>query len=592
MADCGRKEKKKKLGGLKTMPFILSNEVCDRFATAGFYANMVTYLRNELHVPLIQATNTLNNFAGTASLTPIVGALIADSYAGRFWTIAVGATLYQLGMLGVTISAILPSLRPPACSPDSSSSCQEASTWQQAVFYFSLLLTAIGSGGTRPCVVAFGAEQLEEQDGSGRKSQAKGTSKEQPSFFNIYFFCIGVSVILAMTVVVYVQDNVGWGIGFGIPTFAMFISIIVFVVGYPLYIRRKPNGSPMTRVAQVVVAALRKRKLVVPTDGSVLYQNRELDADISTVGRLSHTKQFKFLDRAAIVVEGDMDESTNRPLLWRLSTVHRVEELKSIMGILPIWSAGIFISTATSNNYTFGLVQAKSMDRQLAGGFSIPPASLFIFSSAAMLLTLSVYDRVIIPLARRLTGRQEGISRLRRIGIGLAISVFSNVAAALVENRRRRAAGHISAFWLVPQCVVHGVGDGFASVGLIEFLYEQSPESMRSIAAALFWLSISLGHYGGTFLVTMVSDLTKRSRQGSWLQNDINNGRLDYYYWLVVGMQVFNLVYFIVCANCYVSKRIEVEEEDVEEKGAAQPELEDEDEEEDEHQPHLHPSVV
>lgn len=194
----------------------------------------------------------------------------------------------------MTISAILPSLRPPPCSPGSPSSCQEAATWQQAIFYFSLLLTAIGSGGTRPCVVAFGAEQLEEREGSGRKSgHEESSAKERPSFFNIYFFCIGVSVMLALTVVVYVQDNVGWGIGFGIPTLVMFISIIVFIVGYPLYIRRKPGGSPMTRVAQVVVAALKKKQLVVPTDGSTLYQNKELDADISTAGRLAHTKQFK-----------------------------------------------------------------------------------------------------------------------------------------------------------------------------------------------------------------------------------------------------------------------------------------------------------
>ncbi|XP_020585844.1 protein NRT1/ PTR FAMILY 3.1-like [Phalaenopsis equestris] len=585
MADSGKKEKKK-LGGMKTMPFILSNEVCDRFATAGFNANMVNYLRNELHVPLLQATNTLNNFAGTASLTPIVGALIADSFAGRFWTIAVGATLYQLGMLGVTISAILPSLRPPPCSPDFPSTCQEAAPWQQAIFYLSLMLTAVGSGGTRPCVVAFGAEQLEENDKSGRKSGSEESSgKGKPSFFNIYFFCIGLSVMLALTVVVYVQDNVGWGIGFGIPTVSMFISILVFIFGYPIYIRRKPGGSPMARVAQVVAAALRKRKLVVPTDGSVLYQNRELDADISTVGLLAHTKQFKFLDRAAIVANGDIDESSNRPISWRLSTVHRVEELKSILGILPIWSAGIFISTATSNNYTFGLVQAKSMDRQLASGFSIPPASFFIFSSASMLLTLTLYDRVIVPLARRLTGNPEGISQLRRIGMGLAIAVLSNVSAALIENRRRCAAGHISAFWLVPQCMVHGVSEGFASVGLMEFLYKQSPESMRSIAAALFWLSISLGHYGGTFLVTMVSDLTKRSGEGGWLQDDINEGRLDYYYWLVVGMQVFNLVYFIICAKSYVFKRLEVEEE-----GDAKLHLGDEDDHED--HPHVHAAVV
>ncbi|KAK8928910.1 putative nitrite transporter [Platanthera zijinensis] len=98
MAEEGikEKEKQKKLGGLKTLPFILSNELCDRFAGAGFNANMINYLMNQLHMPLIESTKTLNNFAATSSLTPIVGALIADSFAGRFWTITTGSIFYLL----------------------------------------------------------------------------------------------------------------------------------------------------------------------------------------------------------------------------------------------------------------------------------------------------------------------------------------------------------------------------------------------------------------------------------------------------------------------------------------------------------------
>ncbi|KAL0929026.1 hypothetical protein M5K25_000965 [Dendrobium thyrsiflorum] len=560
MAGYEREEEKKKtkkmkrqLGGFRTMPFILANEICDRFATAGFNANMIQYLQNELHLPLIQATNTLTNFGGTASLTPIIGAVVADSFAGRFWTITVGSIIYQLGMIGVTISAILPVFRPPQC-PLRSPSCHQASAWQQAFFYFSLLLTAIGSGGLRPCVVAFGAEQFELD-----RPQPNGP-KTGSSFFNLFFFSMGLSVLLALTVVVYIQDNVGWGLGFGIPTMAMFISVIVFVVGYPLYIRRKPGGSPMARLAQVVVAAVRKRKLAMPADAELLYQDKELDADISIAGRLLHTDHLTFFDRAAIPTAGDISD-TGRPNPWRLSTVHRVEELKSIIRMIPIWSVGILIITAASHNYTFTIIQANSMDRRLARNFHIPAATLSIFSIISMLLTLAIYDRLFVPFARRLTGHPNGISYLRRMAIGLAISLLSNLSAALVETRRRRAAnaGHqFSVFWLVPQYAVHGVADGFSSVGHMEFLYDQSPESMRSTAAALFWLSASVGNYGGTLLVTLVGDLTKKTKQGSWLQNDINKGRLDYYYWLVAGLQVLNFGYYLLCARFYRFKPLEI----------------------------------
>ena len=47
-------------------------------------------------MPLTKAANTLTNFNGTASLTPLLGAFIADSYAGKFWTITAASIIYQI----------------------------------------------------------------------------------------------------------------------------------------------------------------------------------------------------------------------------------------------------------------------------------------------------------------------------------------------------------------------------------------------------------------------------------------------------------------------------------------------------------------
>ncbi|KAJ6842020.1 uncharacterized protein M6B38_304155 [Iris pallida] len=555
MAEDGR-EKKVKQGGMRTMPFILGNEICDRFAAAGFNANMVSYLTTELHMPLVESTNTLNNFSGTASLTPIIGALVADSFAGRFWTITAGSVIYQLGMITLTVSAVMPALRPPPC-PDTETDCQRANAWQLMILYGSLLLTAIGTGGIRPCVVAFGADQF---DLSNPRPKPR-----KWNFFNLYFFAMGLAVLLALTVVVYIQDNVGWGWGFGIPTIAMFMSVVAFVVGYPLYIKLKPGGTPLTRLAQVVVAAFRKREVAQPDDSNLLYVNKEMDAAISTAGRLLHTNQLRFLDKAAIITDGDVTES-GEPRPWRLSTVHRVEELKSLVRMIPIWSVGILLVTAASHNYTFAIMQARSMDRRITRDFEIPAATMSIFGVASMLVSLGLYDRVFVPLARRFTGRPAGITYLQRMGVGLAISLLSNVASALVETRRKSVAAEhglldrpgavvpYSVFWLVPQYAIGGLAEAFGSVGHMEFLYDQSPESMRSTAAALFWLSASIGSYMGTLLVTVVNDAT----EGRWLRDNINRGQLNYYYWLVFGLQVFNLGYYLVCVKFYTFKPLEV----------------------------------
>jgi peptide/histidine transporter 3/4 len=73
----------------------------------------------------------------------------------------------------------------------------------------------------------------------------------------------------------------------------MFLSVLSFVVGYPLYVKVKPEGSPFKRLLQVVVAAFRKRKETVPEDAGLLYHNKELDAPIAADGRLLHTDQLR-----------------------------------------------------------------------------------------------------------------------------------------------------------------------------------------------------------------------------------------------------------------------------------------------------------
>nr|ACF84825.1 unknown [Zea mays] len=473
-------------------------------------------------------------------------------------------------MVGVVVSAVLPSLRPPPCDdPPAATPCQRASGWQLALLYLSLLLTSLGSGGIRPCVVAFGADQFERLDSAEEeeKAKAKAEAERKRRYFNLYFFTMGLAALLALTVVVYIQENVGWGWGFGIPAVGMFMSIVVFLVGYPLYVLVKPGGSPFTRLAQVVAAAFKKRNAAVPEDPRMLYQDKELDALISTNGRLLHTNQLTFFDRAAIVTAGDISPS-GQPDPWRLSTVHRVEELKSIVRMLPIWSAGIMLATASSHNYTFTIMQARTMDRHMGPHFQLPPATLSIFSNAAMLVTLALYDRVFVPLARRVTGLPSGITYFQRMGIGLAISVLSVATAALVETKRRDAAARhglldspaavvpLSVFWLVPQFAVHGVGDAFSSVGHMEFLYDQAPESMRSSAAALFWLAASIGNYMGTVLVTAVQRATRG--RGEWLQDNINRGRIDNYYWLVTCITLLNLGYYLVCFYFYTMKPLEV----------------------------------
>ncbi|KAK9933352.1 hypothetical protein M0R45_020552 [Rubus argutus] len=349
---------------------------CDRFASSGFHANMITYLTDELNMPLVKASNTLANFTGTASI------------------------IYELGLVILTISALFPSFHPPPCPTQVK--CKEASGSQLWILYFSLLLTSLGSGGIRPCVVTFAADQLDYKNKTN-KVTTKSINIQKWNFFNWYYFCMAVATLAALTIVVYVQDHVGWGWGLGIPTVAMALSVVAFVIGSPLYKKLKPGGSPLVRLAQVIVAAALKEKAQLPHDPNLLYTNAQLDAAISVHGKLLHTNQFRWFDRAAIVLATDnieeKEDGSAHLNLWKLSTVHRVEELKSMVRMLPISSAAILLVASSSHTQSFTIQQARSMNRHLSHSFEIEPASLQVFGVLTTLLALPLYERLFVPLA-------------------------------------------------------------------------------------------------------------------------------------------------------------------------------------------------
>lgn len=240
------------------------------------------------------------------------------------------------------------------------------------------------------------------------------------------------------------------------------------------------------------------------------------------------------------------------PNMWKLNTVHRVEELKTVIRMGPIWASGILLFLSYAQQSTFSLQQAKTMDRHLTRSFQIPAGSMSVFTMSAMLTTIAFYDRVFVPVTRRFTGLDRGVSVLHRMGIGFIISILPTLVAGFVEVKRKEvAAAHglthsaqmvpISVFWLVPQYALHGMAEAFMSIGHLEFFYDQSPESMKSTATAFFWMSISAGNYMSTLVVTLVHRFSAGPDGSNWLPDtNLNVGKLEYFYWLITILQVID----------------------------------------------------
>uniref|UniRef100_A0ACD5XMZ4 Uncharacterized protein n=1 Tax=Avena sativa TaxID=4498 RepID=A0ACD5XMZ4_AVESA len=457
-------------------------------------------------------------------------------------------------MAVLTLSASIPALQPPACL---GSVCPEPSLLQNGAFFLGLYMIALGAGGIKPCVSPFGADQFDDSDPIERVKQG--------SYFNWGYFCINIGSFTSGTLIVWIQDNLGWGIGFAIPTVFMALATASFFAASNMYRFQKPGGSPLTRVCQVIVAAFRKWHVEVPHDTSLLY---EIDGQYSAIvgsRKLEHTSELGFLDKAAIISSADAktDFFTNP---WRVCTVTQVEELKILVRMFPVWATTIVFSVVYAQNSSMFIEQGMVLDKQV-GSFNIPPASLSTFDVISVMIWIPLYDRLIIPIVRKFTGRERGFSELQRIGIGLFMSIVALAFAALVELTRleiarseglihEKVAVPMSILWQIPQYFFLGAAEVFTVIGQLEFFYGQAPDAMRSLCAAFALLTISVGSYLSSVILTLVSYVTTQGGNPGWIPDNLNEGHLDRFFWLIEGISFVNFLVYLGCAMRYRYKHV------------------------------------
>ncbi|KAJ6818094.1 putative protein NRT1/ PTR FAMILY 2.11 [Iris pallida] len=550
--------------GWKAMPYIIGNEAFEKLGSIGTGSNLLVYLTSVFHMQSVSATTLINFFHGTSNFAPVFGAFLSDTYFGRYVTLGFASISSLVGMFILTLTAAVPSLHPPQCGEGQA--CVAHTRWQLAVLLTSFAFQIIGAGGIRPCNLAFGADQFDPRTESGKKGIA--------SFFNWYYFTLAFAILVSSTAIIYIQSDVSWAWGLAIPTMLMLLSCVFFFAGTRIYVVVKPEGSPFTSIAQVLVAAFRKRRLRLPDDPKQTLFDPPHSGVLNC--RLGYTDQFRFLDKASIVTPRDnIKPNGAAETPWRLCTLQQVEQLKCLLRIIPVWSANIIFNVAHAQMGSYMVLQALQSDRRLGKShFEIPAASFTIFSMLSISLWVPLYDRVLVPWLRRCTGREGGITLLQRMGTGLVLSIVGMVMFGLVEEERRRIAlrrptigtanggGAVSAMsglWLIPPQVVLGVAEAFNAIGQVEFYYKQFPENMRSLAGALFFCNMAVSSYVSGFMVTIVHRTTGGKGRESWLAEDLNKGKLDYFYFLIAAMGVVNLAYFLACASWYRYKALDTD---------------------------------
>ncbi|KAI4354579.1 hypothetical protein L6164_003429 [Bauhinia variegata] len=301
----GRVPLRSSTGSWKASLFIIAIEFSERLSYFGIATSLVLYLTKVIHQDLKTAARNVNYWSGVTTLVPLIGGFLADAYLGRYCTVFASCIVYLMGLVLLTLSWFLPELRP--CK---TIMCTEPNKVHELVFFLAIYLVSIGTGGHKPSLESFGADQFDDDHAEERKQKL--------SFFNWWNCGLCSGLIVGVTVIVYLQDHVNWGVADIILTGVMAFSLLIFIMGRPFYRYRAPTGSPLTPMLQVLVAAINKRKLPYPSNPATqLYEVPKSQSPNAKI--LCHTKKLKFLDKAAILEnEGNL---TEKPSPWKLATV-------------------------------------------------------------------------------------------------------------------------------------------------------------------------------------------------------------------------------------------------------------------------------
>ncbi|KAF3664227.1 putative chaperone protein dnaJ 10-like [Capsicum annuum] len=212
-------------------------------------------------------------------------------------------------------------------------------------------------------------------------------------YFSLYYALYALSLVVALTCLVYIQVNMGWALGFGAPVLLMLFATLSIYLGTPFYVKLKPKSSLITSLFQVIVA------------------DPQLD----------------------LIPDGEAIDP------WRLCTVDQVEELKALLKVVPIRLTGVVLAINISQS-SFPVLQANTMDRHIRSSFEIPAASFDIFAVISGILWIVLYDCLILPVASKLTGKPAYFSTKERMGFDLVFSFLSVLVVAVVEGVRRSIA--------------------------------------------------------------------------------------------------------------------------------------------------------
>ncbi|XP_019097841.1 PREDICTED: protein NRT1/ PTR FAMILY 5.9-like [Camelina sativa] len=539
----------------------------ERYAFKGVASNLVTYLTDVVKMSNSRAAKTVNTWAGFTSMLPLFAAPLADAYWDRFFTILASSSVYFVALVGLTWTAF----------SGSRSATKIVSTY---FLYSSLGLISLGLGVLNPSLQAFGADQLDrdlEKDSelsSGDQEESKAALKTK--FFQLWYFGVCTGSLMGVTVMAYIQDTFGWVLGFALPGIAMFLLILLFLSGSGIYVygpgaglKTKTNTSSFAKVLNFI-----RERIVNKRSNYTLADEEDLDAMELELQERPLCKcdntEVEDIETASTTTKKLDDESSK-------AVFSGLDNVKLVLRLLPIWTMLLMFAVIFQLPATFFTKQGMTMKRNIGSSFKIPPATLQSTITLSIILLMPLYEKILIPVTKRIKKNGRGISVMERMGVGMFLSIIAIVIAALVERKRLDISQKmktlpdydpetipLSIFCLLPQYILLGISDIFTVVGMQEFFYSEVPVRMRTMGFALYTSVFGVGSFVSAALITIVEAYSSSTgERQNWFADDMSKARLDKYYWLLaLASTVCFMVYIVLCKYFKSSSDQVVEEKE------------------------------
>ena len=202
------------------IPYIIGNEAAERFSFYGMRTILVVFMVQYLHLmdgkgghgmSNNEAVENFHQFASWVYFTPLLGALIADVFLGKYRTILWLSIVYCLGHAAL------------ACMGMHGNSPQ----W----VFAGLLLICIGSGGIKPCVSAHVGDQF------GKKNHHLISR-----IYNWFYFSINFGSFFSTLLTPWLLEHWGPHWAFGVPGVLMAVATFMFWLGRNRFVHIPPSG--------------------------------------------------------------------------------------------------------------------------------------------------------------------------------------------------------------------------------------------------------------------------------------------------------------------------------------------------------------